>query len=88
MDRGCHAILVRFYQFNILLRQFVTCRWTREFETNQVLVMTAQIFVNVLEHAFFSMRQVNILVFDECHAAVDDSPMRQVLNRLGSCEDG
>ena len=48
--------------------------------------MTAQVFVDILNHAFFSMRQVNILVIDECHAAVKDAPMKQVLTKLDQCD--
>jgi ERCC4-related helicase len=61
-------------------------RWAQEFESNQVLVMTAQVFVDILNHAFFSMRKVNILVIDECHAAVKDAPMKQVLTKLDQCD--
>ncbi|KAI9553581.1 hypothetical protein GHT06_021502 [Daphnia sinensis] len=61
-------------------------RWKTEFEENHVLVMTAQIFVDILNHAFFPVHQLNLLVFDECHAAVKDAPMKQVLCKLQSCE--
>ena len=45
-------------------------RWEKEFEENHVLVMTAQVFVDVLNHAFFSPHKLNLLVFDECHAGL------------------
>jgi endoribonuclease Dicer len=61
-------------------------RWETEFETNHVLVMTAQIFVDIINHAFFSPYLLNLLVFDECHAAVKDAPMKQVLTKLRSCD--
>ena len=48
--------------------------------------MTAQIFVDILNHAYFSVHQVNLLIFDECHAAVKDAPMKQVLAKLDKCE--
>jgi len=48
--------------------------------------MTAQIFVDILNHAFFSPYQLNLLVFDECHAAVKDAPMKQVFSKLQNCE--
>ncbi len=48
--------------------------------------MTAQTFVEILNHAYFSPGQLNLLIFDECHAAVKDAPMRQVLSKLQSCE--
>lgn len=46
--------------------------------------MTAQIFVDILNHAFFPANQVNLLVFDECHAAVKDSPMKQALAKINT----
>ncbi|XP_046636603.1 endoribonuclease Dicer-like [Daphnia pulicaria] len=61
-------------------------KWETEFESNHVLVMTAQIFVDILNHAFFSPYQLNLLVFDECHSAVKDAPMKQVLTKLRSCD--
>ena len=65
---------------------FLIRRWAIEFESNNVLVMTAQIFVDILNHAYFSVHQVNLLIFDECHAAVKDAPMKQVLAKLDKCE--
>ncbi len=61
-------------------------RWRTEFEENNVLVMTAQVFVDILNHAFFMPHQLNLLVFDECHAAVKDGPMKQVLSKIRSCD--
>lgn len=61
-------------------------RWTAEFEENHVLVMTAQVFVDILNHAFFSPHKLNLLVFDECHAAVKDAPMKQILSKLHNCD--
>ncbi len=48
--------------------------------------MTAQVFVDILNHAFFTPYQLNLLVFDECHSAVKDAPMKQVLSKLRSCD--
>ncbi|XP_044016604.1 endoribonuclease Dicer-like [Aphidius gifuensis] len=56
--------------------------WINEFEKYQVLVMTAQIFVDILHHSFLSLSQVNLLIFDECHHAVGDHPMRQIMKEF------
>jgi ERCC4-related helicase len=48
-----------------------------EFDSNHVLLMTMP---------FFSPDQLNLLVFDECHAAVKDAPMKQVLSKLKNCK--
>jgi endoribonuclease Dicer len=38
-------------------------QWKNNFENFDVLVMTAQIFLNILRHGFISLAQVNILPF-------------------------
>ena len=43
--------------------------WEKEFNDNSVLVMTAQIFLNLLLRGFIKLSQVNLLTFDECHHA-------------------
>jgi endoribonuclease Dicer len=41
--------------------------------------MTAQLFVNAVNHAFISVGKIALLIIDECHRAVKDSPMKQAL---------
>ncbi|TFY62422.1 hypothetical protein EVJ58_g3872 [Rhodofomes roseus] len=41
--------------------------WKRELEDTDVLVMTAQIFLNILTHSHWSLDKVSLMVFDECH---------------------
>ena len=48
--------------------------------------MTAKIFEDILNHAFFSAHQINLLIFDECHAAVKDAPMKQVMEKLSKLD--
>ena len=43
--------------------------WLEDFENNQVLVMTAKIYLDLLESAKLNLSQANLLVFDECHRA-------------------
>nr|CAH7736058.1 unnamed protein product [Callosobruchus chinensis] len=58
-------------------------RWLEEFDTKQVFVMTAQIFVNLtITNGFLDMNRINLLIFDECHKAVGDSPMRQIMKNI------
>ncbi|XP_063981181.1 endoribonuclease Dicer-like [Diachasmimorpha longicaudata] len=60
-------------------------KWQEEFDKNQVLVMTAQIFLNILEHGYMSLNQVNLLIFDECHRAVGDHVMRRIMRHFEKC---
>ncbi|PCH38586.1 hypothetical protein WOLCODRAFT_88179 [Wolfiporia cocos MD-104 SS10] len=41
--------------------------WKKELEGSDVLVMTAQIFLNILTHSHWSLDKVSLMVFDECH---------------------
>ncbi|XP_045465316.1 endoribonuclease Dicer [Harmonia axyridis] len=50
--------------------------WTKEFQSNQVLVMTSEILAGIVRGNMVDMANVNLLIFDECHHAVNDHSMR------------
>lgn len=43
--------------------------WTKHFNENMVIVCTADVLYQCLFHAFISMAQINLLIFDEAHHA-------------------
>jgi endoribonuclease Dicer len=51
----------------------------------QIMVMTCQIFLNLLIHGYVQLSDVNLLIFDECHHAVNDQPMRQIMQQFEHC---
>ena len=51
-------------------------------EEADVLVMTAQILVNILTHGFFTPRNINLLIMDECHNATKKHPYVRVMEFL------
>ncbi|CAN1309687.1 Endoribonuclease Dicer homolog 1 [Linum perenne] len=59
-----------------------TRRWQREFDTKQVLVMTAQILLNILRHSIIKMEMINLLILDECHHAVKKHPYSLVMSEF------
>lgn len=60
-------------------------QWMDEIEKNQILVITSQIFLDLLIHGYMKLEKVNLLVFDECHRAVSNHPMRQIMQRFEDC---
>ena len=53
--------------------------WYYEFKKHQILVMTAQIFLNIISSGILSVRNVNVLVLDECHHAKENHSMAVIM---------
>ncbi|XP_054712281.1 endoribonuclease Dicer-like isoform X2 [Uloborus diversus] len=59
-------------------------RWISEFTSCEVLVMTAEIFRIITDHAFIPLERIKLLIIDECHRAQGDHPYRQALKCFAS----
>ncbi|XP_066584904.1 endoribonuclease Dcr-2 isoform X2 [Prorops nasuta] len=59
--------------------------WLQELEKHQVLVLTAQILLDMIVHGYFHLERINLLIFDECHRAVNDHPMRSIMQLFEKC---
>ncbi|KAK0080172.1 hypothetical protein PV326_008304 [Microctonus aethiopoides] len=59
--------------------------WREEFNRYQVLVMTSQILLDLLNHGYLPLTRINLIIFDECHHAVGDHPMRSIMKRFEDC---
>lgn len=57
-------------------------RWQREFDNKEVLVMTAQILLNILRHSIVKMDAIHLLILDECHHAVKKHPYSLVMSEF------
>ena len=62
-------------------------KWDEEFRNNHVLVMIVRVFLDLLLQGKVQFRQINLLVFDECHHAVKDHDYVQIMRRYkDSCD--
>ena len=62
-------------------------RWDAEFKKSHVLVMIVQVFLDLLLQGQIQFKQINLLVFDECHHAVKEHGYVQIMRRYkDSCD--
>ncbi|KAG0373178.1 Dicer-like protein 1 [Mortierella sp. AD032] len=54
-------------------------RWNSIFQEFEVVVITGQILLNILAHAFLKIDLCSILIFDECHHATGKHAYRQIM---------
>lgn len=54
-------------------------KWECNINNLEVLVMTPQILLNVLHHAFIKLEAIKVLVFDECHHCQKGHPYAQIM---------
>lgn len=56
--------------------------WDKEFRENQVLVCTTQVLLNCIIQKYLSLKDINLLVFDECHHATKKHPMHALMKQF------
>lgn len=49
--------------------------------------MTCQIALNVLKNEHLALSNINLLIFDECHLAIQDHPYREIMKVYYSARD-
>ena len=54
--------------------------WLKDFENNHILVMTAKIYLDLLDSAKLNLSQANLLVFDECHRAKKRHEYKRIMD--------
>jgi endoribonuclease Dicer len=54
-------------------------RYELEFGKHQIVVATAQLFLDAVKHSFISIQQLNVIVFDECHHGRMNHPYHELM---------
>ncbi|KAJ1020989.1 hypothetical protein NDA13_005618 [Ustilago tritici] len=55
-------------------------QWSALLASHQVIVSTAQCFLDALIHGFIKMSDLNLLIFDEVHHALKNHPFFRIMN--------
>lgn len=53
--------------------------WKEHLDSSMVVVSTAQVFFDCLNHGFLSINQINLLVFDEAHHTKKNHPYSRIM---------
>lgn len=57
-------------------------RYHDEFDKCQVVVATAQLFLDAVKHSFISIAQLNVIIFDECHHGRLNHPYHELMKQF------
>ncbi|KAK3890621.1 hypothetical protein Pcinc_005417, partial [Petrolisthes cinctipes] len=76
------ALTVGMYEGSMGVDIWKEEQWQEELEKNEVLVMVAKIFLDLVLHKRLPLSQVNLLIVDECHHATGSHPMREIMREF------
>ena len=84
------SVTVGRYRGDMNVDNWNQSRWSTEFQNNHVLVMTAQILLNILNHFSrdFPLSMINLLIVDECHHCTKNHPYREIMRLFANYEEG
>lgn len=57
-------------------------KFRAEFDKHQVIVATAQLFLDAVKHSFISIDQINVIIFDECHHGRMNHPYHELMKQF------
>uniref|UniRef100_K4AJR2 Uncharacterized protein n=1 Tax=Setaria italica TaxID=4555 RepID=K4AJR2_SETIT len=57
-------------------------QWKEAIGTKEIVVMTPQILLDALRHAFLTMSVMSLLIFDECHRACGNHPYSRIMKEF------
>jgi endoribonuclease Dicer len=56
--------------------------WKEVLEEHQIFVATAQVVLDAIKHSFINFKQVNVIIFDECHHGRKDHPYHEIMKQV------
>ncbi|KAJ2922465.1 hypothetical protein H1R20_g14630, partial [Candolleomyces eurysporus] len=61
--------------------------WKKKFENHDVVVITAQLFLELITHSLWSIDKVSLMVYDECHHARKNHPYNGIMREYAQLQD-
>uniref|UniRef100_A0A1A9WDV9 ribonuclease III n=1 Tax=Glossina brevipalpis TaxID=37001 RepID=A0A1A9WDV9_9MUSC len=78
--RKCTNFKVGLYVGEREVDNWNNTKWSEEIIENQVLVGTAQIFVDIVTQNLIKISDISVVIIDECHHATKNHPMHTFLS--------
>lgn len=66
---------------------WVDADWKKLLDENEILVATAQVILDAIKHSYFSLDQINVIVFDECHHGRKDHAYHEICKLITTSHD-
>ncbi|KAK2950414.1 Dicer [Blattamonas nauphoetae] len=57
-------------------------QWQAEIRDHDLMIFTGQIFHDILQHAYISLNEVLLIIFDECHHTQRDDVYSKIMNNF------
>ncbi|XP_053966118.1 endoribonuclease dcr-1 [Anastrepha ludens] len=85
--KRCTNLQIGFYVGERDVDSWSRKKWDEEISVNQVLVGTAQIFVDIVSQNYIKITDLSVVVIDECHHATRNHPMHEFMRHFQEVAD-
>ncbi|PVU93672.1 hypothetical protein BB561_003112 [Smittium simulii] len=74
--------LVKIHKSGAKTSNITKNQWCSYFNSAEVHVMTPQILLDCLRRGFISMENIKLIIFDECHHSIKNSPYNRIVREF------
>ncbi|XP_067628454.1 endoribonuclease Dcr-2 isoform X2 [Eurosta solidaginis] len=85
--KRCTNLKIGFYVGERDVDNWSRKKWDEEIKSNQILVGTAQIFVDIVSQNYIKITDLSVVVIDECHHATKSHPMHAFMSHFQKVTD-
>ncbi|XP_017476504.1 PREDICTED: endoribonuclease Dicer isoform X2 [Rhagoletis zephyria] len=85
--KRCTNLAIGFYVGERDVDSWSRKKWDEEIRVNQILVGTAQIFLDIVSQNYIKITDLSVVVIDECHHATKSHPMHEFMRHFRDIAD-